>query len=185
MENMTVWLRWWLFTMMVVAGTIVAMFAGVFELVWAADVTYLSFVIMTLAVGMTIRCGILTYNAAKAPDKITLENLSVLKESGELSASICARLGLVGTVIGFIIMLSSFATVDFTDVASTQTLIKSMSMGMGVALWTTLIGQICSIVVNIQYHNLTQFIERNLYGIPTLTFPTAQRKQRRKNEKKN
>ena len=61
------------------------------------------------------------------------------------------KLGLLGTIIGFILMLASVSVTDNMDVASLQSIIKNMSSGMGTALYTTLTGLVASMILAIQY----------------------------------
>ena len=60
------------------------------------------------------------------------------------------RLGLVGTVIGFILMLQSVTLIENFDIVLMQDLMKNMSTGMMVALYTTLTGLITAIVLMLQ-----------------------------------
>ena len=71
-------------------------------------------------------------------------------DNGFFVADILLKLGLVGTVIGFIIMLSSLSTIDEMNLSKMNNLLLSMSSGMKVALYTTLSGLICSILLTIQ-----------------------------------
>ena len=67
---------------------------------------------------------------------------------------------MVGTVIGFIMMLSGFANLDISEIDTVQTLIKELGTGMSTALYTTLAGLICSLLLKIQYFNLNQAVDR-------------------------
>ena len=69
---------------------------------------------------------------------------------------------MIGTVVGFIMMLGGFFTVDFSDTATLQNLIKDLGSGMSGALYTTLTGLICSALLKVQYFNLNQGISRIL-----------------------
>ena len=60
------------------------------------------------------------------------------------------RLGLVGTGIGFILMLQSVTLIENFDIGLMQDLMKNMSTGMMVALYTTLTGLITAIVLMLQ-----------------------------------
>ena len=71
-------------------------------------------------------------------------------DNGFFVADILLKLGIVGTVIGFIIMLSSLSTRDEMNLSKMNNLLLSMSSGMKVALYTTLSGLICSILLTIQ-----------------------------------
>jgi len=59
--------------------------------------------------------------------------------------------GMVGTVIGFMLMLgSSFAEIDPSNVDSMKRVITDMAAGMSTALLTTLCGLIGSLFVKVQ-----------------------------------
>ena len=76
-------------------------------------------------------------------------------------ADLLLKLGIVGTVIGFIIMLSSLSTIDEMNLSKMNNLLLSMSGGMKVALYTTLSGLIGSILLTIQSNFLENKI--NIY----------------------
>jgi len=60
-------------------------------------------------------------------------------------------LGMIGTIIGFMIMLiGTFDTVEFTAVENIRAVLSSMSKGLYTALSTTLIGLISSVILKIQ-----------------------------------
>ena len=67
------------------------------------------------------------------------------------TVDILLKLGLIGTIVGFILMLSSVAHTENLDVDSMQTVLKNMSSGMGTALFTTLAGMTASILLGLQY----------------------------------
>ena len=64
------------------------------------------------------------------------------------------KLGLLGTIVGFILMLLPLATLENFDAASMKSSMKVMSGGMAVAMYTTLAGLIGSILVKAQYYIL-------------------------------
>ena len=70
------------------------------------------------------------------------------------------KLGLLGTIVGFIIMLAPIATLDAADKAAMKTSMGLMSDGMAVAMYTTLAGLIGSILVRIQYYMLDAATQR-------------------------
>lgn len=73
---------------------------------------------------------------------------------GSFASDTLMKLGLLGTIIGFIIMLAPIAGLDAAD----RTLLKSsmglMGDGMAVAMYTTLAGLVGSILLKIQYYML-------------------------------
>ncbi len=64
-------------------------------------------------------------------------------------------LGLIGTVIGFIIALSGVDGGVSSDPEEISKMITTLIQGMSVALYTTLAGSICSVWLNICYHILS------------------------------
>jgi len=70
------------------------------------------------------------------------------------------KLGLLGTIIGFIIMLAPIATLDAADKVAMKSSMGLMSDGMAVAMYTTLVGLIGSILVRIQYYMLDAATQR-------------------------
>ncbi|MBI3454125.1 MAG: MotA/TolQ/ExbB proton channel family protein [Rhodospirillales bacterium] len=64
-------------------------------------------------------------------------------------------LGLIGTVIGFIIALSGVKPDAASDVKAIGPMISTLILGMSVALYTTLVGAILNIWLMINYQMLT------------------------------
>ena len=64
---------------------------------------------------------------------------------------ILLKLGLTGTVIGFILMLLPIGEIKDFDPQILQKLLSTMSGGMAVALYTTLTGLITSMMLKFQY----------------------------------
>ena len=70
---------------------------------------------------------------------------------GYLAVDILLKLGLTGTVIGFILMLLPIGEIRDFDPQILQKLLATMSGGMAVALYTTLTGLITSMLLKFQY----------------------------------
>ena len=70
---------------------------------------------------------------------------------GYLTADILLKLGLTGTVIGFILMLLPIGEIKDFDPQILQKLLATMSGGMAVALYTTLTGLVTSMLLKFQY----------------------------------
>jgi MotA/TolQ/ExbB proton channel family len=75
---------------------------------------------------------------------------------GSFASDSLMKLGLLGTIIGFILMLAPVAGLDAADHASMKTSMGLMSDGMAVAMYTTLSGLIGSILVQTQYYMLDE-----------------------------
>lgn len=71
---------------------------------------------------------------------------------GVIASDIALKLGLLGTIIGFILMLKPIADLNSTSPENLKIALSSMSSGMAVALYTTLTGLIISTLLRIQFH---------------------------------
>ena len=71
---------------------------------------------------------------------------------GFILADLMLKLGILGTVIGFIIMLGSLTDLNSVDITVMQNLLAEMSGGMKVALFTTLTGILAGIILNVKYN---------------------------------
>jgi biopolymer transport protein ExbB/TolQ len=79
------------------------------------------------------------------------------------------KLGLLGTIIGFIIMLAPIAGLDAADKVAMKSSMGLMSDGMAVAMYTTLAGLVGSILIRIQYYMLDAATQRVFSDAVTLT----------------
>jgi hypothetical protein len=73
---------------------------------------------------------------------------------GSFASDALMKLGLLGTIIGFILMLAPIAGLDAADRASVKSSMGLMSDGMAVAMYTTLSGLVGSILLQTQYYML-------------------------------
>ena len=90
-------------------------------------------------------------------------------ETGWFIADLMIRLGLLGTVIGFIFMLGSVANVSSVDIHALQQLLTNMSGGMRIALYTTLTGLGAGMLLGLQYRLLDQAADRLMAEIIELS----------------
>ncbi len=84
---------------------------------------------------------------------------------GFIVADLMLKLGILGTVIGFIIMLGSLSNLNSVDITVMQTLLAEMSGGMKVALFTTLTGMLAGILLNIKYNLVDWAVDHLLNDI--------------------
>jgi len=75
---------------------------------------------------------------------------------GPFASDALMKLGLLGTIIGFILMLAPIAGLDAADKASIKNSMGLMSDGMAVAMYTTLTGLIGAILLQTQYYLLDE-----------------------------
>jgi hypothetical protein len=85
---------------------------------------------------------------------------------GSYAGDALMKLGLLGTIVGFIMMLAPIAGLDAADRVSVRSSMGLMSDGMAVAMYTTLTGLIGSILVQTQYYMLDKATAR-LFALAT------------------
>ena len=79
---------------------------------------------------------------------------------GAFASDTLMKLGLLGTIIGFIMMLAPIAGLDAADKVAMRSSMGLMSDGMAVAMYTTLAGLVGSILIRIQYYMLDAATQR-------------------------
>ena len=107
-------------------------------------------------------------NASKSKTEFERQNLlSILGDElsnrhalGHMTSDILLKLGLTGTVVGFILMLLPIGDMKDFDPQKIQPLLSSMSGGMAVALYTTLSGLITSTTLKFQYFILDASVSK-------------------------
>lgn len=131
---------WWLLATVafIAMGIGVIYFDGI-EFLLQKDGTKISIGIAVLAVFTTLHIGYRIY-----------KNNNDFDTAWFLAESFMS-LGMIGTMLGFIMMLAQGLTsIDPSNVAAMQTVIGSMAYGMSTALVTTLAGLIASLFIKIQ-----------------------------------
>jgi len=71
---------------------------------------------------------------------------------GTYAADLLYKLGMLGTVIGFVIMLNSMGDLSNFDVDTLRGALQRMTGGMAVALLTTIAGLVCGILLRVQFN---------------------------------
>ena len=76
------------------------------------------------------------------------------------TSALCQLLGLIGTVAGFLLVLTGgFATVDAADQASLQHLLSRVAEGSATALVSTFTGVVASVLISLAAHLLAPAAE--------------------------
>lgn len=137
--KLNVYFYGWLTCLLLFLGGLYFSFeAGFLSFVWSIDASKLSFIILFLFFFAYFRLGYFLYQ-----ENYTSENL----DPGYEIADISMALGMLGTVIGFIIMTTSFTLVDFSNVENVKNLFALATEGMSTALYTTVFGLTSSIIL--------------------------------------
>ena len=110
---------------------------------------------------------LLRVNTSSERINLTLveDELSNKHSLGYLAIDVLLKLGLTGTVIGFILMLLPIGEIQDFDPKVLQQLLSTMSGGMAVALYTTLTGLVTSMLLKFQYFILDSSLSHTLNHI--------------------
>ena len=109
--------------------------------------------------------------------RVLAERLSGSNSFGAFAGDLSMKLGLFGTIVGFIMMLAPLTGLSTDDPAAVKSSVGLMSEGMAVAMYTTLAGLVGSILIKIQYQFVESATSRlftsavaltEVYVIPTL-----------------
>ena len=141
-------LKWWLVFCLTLLGFGTLYYFNMHTLLYYADVTKLSFLIIIIFIFTSVWIGRKTYDLEIT--SVTDDKIDV----GWFIAESCLALGMVGTVTGFLYMLgTAFENIDITDATTLQDALASMAKGMSTALYTTLTGLISSLIIKVQLVN--------------------------------
>jgi hypothetical protein len=133
-------LRWW-----ILACCLVTVFSGIVitgggTFLAENDATGISWIIIAILASGSAHYGYRLFRGQNIGQ-------GVMDYLGEL----CTSLGLLGTVIGLIMMISgAFGSIQLENPESVKLALVAMSSGIGSALTTTLVGLIASIVLGLQ-----------------------------------
>lgn len=155
-------LKWWLFFTVICVAAIFVQYAGFYAVLWEKDSSYLSWAILGIFVFFSLLCGgyILRVCASPPKDKASFEDYLRQEEVGWFFSEFCLTLGMIGTIVGFIFMLSGFEGIDMNKPQTVQSLLSDLGKSMSTALYTTLVGLVCGVLLKIQYFILSLELQR-------------------------
>lgn len=132
--------RLWIVFCVTIFGMVVANYFGVFAILLAADITRLSFFMISMTILLMLWMTISIWKG-HIPD---------LKPQWFMADNMLT-LGMIGTVIGMIYVFSSSGLIglDFANAASVKGTMVAMVVGVSTKLWTTLVGLVCSTVLKL------------------------------------
>ncbi len=101
--------------------------------------------------------------------EIYVDQLRSPLDIGNFWSDVLIRLGLIGTIVGFIMMLQSFVSGPAPSEENIQVLLITMSTGMGTALYTTFAGLVASTLLGLQHQLLSTTVEKVIAGLIRLS----------------
>jgi len=129
---------WWITNLLVASGVFWAWHNDIVTKIWHDDVTMITSVLSILYIFTTFLIGYVAY---------TKDFASKIVDACWFLSEQMLALGMLGTVVGFIYLLSSGITsASVTDPTSLATLLANMSVGLGIALYTNAVGILASLV---------------------------------------
>ena len=162
-------LIWWLVILLFCFGLYIAWDLGFIKPVFSRDQSHITKAIALLTIAACLHSAwhIATYSRVlhdfqkssihfnqhenHLPIEIIADKLRAPVEAGWFMVDLAIRLGLAGTIIGFILIFSSLTGERIVGEDALQQLLVSMSVGMGTALFTTLAGLVAAIFLSMQY----------------------------------
>lgn len=162
-------LLWWFLLLLFVFCFYVAWDLGFVEMVFTRDRSHLTkaIAILTIVASAHAAWFICRYSISlqnlgsqetafeSFADEMDLEikadRLRAPVEIGWFMVDLAIRLGLAGTIIGFILIFGSLSGEKIIGEDALQELLLSMSGGMGTALFTTLCGLVAATFLSFQY----------------------------------
>jgi len=138
---------WWITNLIVATGVFWAWHQGIVTKIWHDDVTMITSGITLMYVITTGLIGYIAY---------TKDFTNKIVDASWFLSEQMLALGMLGTVIGFIYLLTSGVTnASVTDPTSLATLLANMSVGLGIALYTNAIGIVSSLVTKLLLYAVT------------------------------
>ena len=138
---------WWVTNLAVASGVFWAWYHGIVIKIWQDDVTMITTVLAVLYIVTTLLIGYVSY---------TKNFKSKIVDACWFLSEQMLALGMLGTVVGFIYLLTSGITsASVTDPASLATLLANMSVGLGIALYTNATGILSSLITKALLYAVT------------------------------
>lgn len=130
---------WWLIAVIGFIAVGIGAYIDGLDYLLSVDATKISIAIIAIMLLTTLHVGYKIYQGSKDFD------------TAWFIAESCMSLGMIGTMLGFMMMLrDSLGNINPQDVSAMQNLIGNMAYGMSTALVTTLAGLVASLFIKIQ-----------------------------------
>jgi len=134
---------------------------GLVGVLLEGDKSRLSWLILAIWLTMSAR-WLFLLRRMEGPAAIAEEDMVRWLNHGWFAADSVLKIGLLGTIIGFILMLAPIGELTSFDATSLQSALAAMSAGMAVALYTTLTGVIANIILRFQFQFLADAMQKRL-----------------------
>ncbi len=144
---MAFWKWWSTIIVILFLGSYLQYELKIFQFILANDPTFITFGVVACFFATVLPIGYFSYRKQFKKISPTESQLIPLWFSADAVMSI----GMVGTLLGFLMVLTStFQDVDTTSAQAMKEVIGQLAAGMGTALLTSLAGLIASILLKLQ-----------------------------------
>lgn len=144
-----VMLRWWFLFWGKILGASVLQYFGLFTKLWLVDPTHISIIALGIFVLLTLFIGWLTWRLSKGDT----DKKRFIEPAWFFSEKLMA-IGMIGTLVGFMMMLGALVGIDVSDALAMKGAIIKMASGISTAVASTLVGLSCSQLAKLQMVNL-------------------------------
>ena len=142
---MAFWKWWTSIVLLSLFGTFLQYQYSIFNFAYENDTSRITFLIGFIFILTTLKIGIESWR-----QQFTYEN-NGNTDFLWFSSDVVMSIGMVGTLIGFLLVLTTtFTNVDTTSASAMKAVIGTLAAGMGIALMTTLAGLVSSIIIKFQ-----------------------------------
>lgn len=149
----------WLISLISLLGAYYFMYeAGLLQSISDKDATPISIIMMSSLPIVHLYLGYIVFNYTFLSETLTSKSIDI---GFEISEHMLAA-GMMGTIIGFIIMTTSFTGIDFSNVENVSKLFDIATAGMSTALYTTLVGLVCSMWVRTSFFLANLLVKENV-----------------------
>ena len=151
MQSKRLFLRWALFVSLITIGAFIAAGLG-----WAGyvtdDPTHVTYVTLGVFMLATAWCGRLAWKLSSGQDPGKVEHAI---EHSRYAAGLCFSIGLIGTAIGYYMMLKYGKSDGDAKVVINRTFEHA-----SIAIINTVVGGVCAVIVEIQAHFIGHAAEK-------------------------
>lgn len=144
-------LQWSLFMCLVAIGAFIAAGLG-----WVgylkSDPTHITLITLTVFLAATLWLGRLSWRFSNGTDPAKLEDDL---EHGWFASSLCVSIGLIGTAVGYYLMLK-----NGNAAGDPQDVIRNAFANTSIAIINTVFGAVCGVIVEVQSHFIGHAVKK-------------------------
>ena len=155
-------LKWWLTFTIIAICFAFCCYIGIIKSIYQKDASFLSVVTMAIFAASSVYIGKSIFDLCKKndPERRDVEGSARSEEVGWFMSELCLNLGMLGTIVGFVMMLAGFDGLEISNQKSIQGLLSELGKSMATALYTTLVGLVCGQLLKLQTFILSLQINR-------------------------